>query len=565
MHQFSIAAIAAASAITFTQNASAADLPVKAPVAPIASPNWTGFYIGLNTGADVGTGSASQDAVFSSTTLGTNGLLSSSNHYSPYGWVVGGQLGYNKQISNWVVGVEADWQWTSQKAGSSACTPPVAIAFFGAGADGFGYCLAADQKLTNFGTARARGGILTNENLLWYLTGGLAWGTVKENLTFAGSANPTIFPGALQPGPFLGSSVGFSTTKVGWTLGAGVETKLGGGWSAKLEYLFVDLGSVTETMAIPINPAFGPAFNTGGVATATSTAHVMDNIVRVGLNYTFGQNAAAGGAASNIPAKAPMLKTAAASTADWTGFYIGLNTGGDVGTGSASQNAVTSSTSLGTNGLLNSSDRYAPYGWVVGGQLGYNKQISSWVVGVEADWQWTSQKAGSSACTPPATLAFFGSGADGFGYCLAADQKLTNFGTARARGGILTNENLLWYLTGGLAWGTIKENLTFAGSANSAIFPGALQPGPFLGNSAGFSTTKVGWTLGAGVETKLGGGWSAKLEYLFVDLGSVTNTVAIPINPAFGPVFNTGGVATATSTAHVMDNIVRVGLNYTFK
>ena len=57
--------------------------------------------------------------------------------------------------------------------------------------------------------------------------------------------------------------------------------------------------------------------------------------------------------------------------------------------------------------------------------------------------------------------------------------------------------------------GTVKENLTFAGSANQAVFPGVLQPGPFLGGSVGFSTTKVGWTLGAGVETKLGGGWSA--------------------------------------------------------
>jgi outer membrane immunogenic protein len=413
-----------------------------------------------------------------------------------------------------------------------------ALSFFGVGANGFGYCLAADQKLTNFGTARARGGILINENLLWYFTGGLAWGTVKDNLTFAGSANQTVFPPSLQPGAFLGGSAGFSTTKVGWTLGAGVETKLGGGWSAKLEYLFVDLGSVTNTVPIAINPAFGPAFTTGGGATATSTAHVMDNIVRVGLNYTFGQNAAAGGAASNMPTKAPILKTAAASTADWTGFYIGLNTGGSVGTGSASQDAVFSSTALGTNGLLSSSNRYSPYGWVVGGQLGYNKQISNWVVGVEADWQWTSQKAGSNACAPPATIAFFGAGADGFGYCLAADQKLTNFGTARARGGILTNENLLWYLTGGLAWGTVKENLTFAGSANPTIFTGALQPGPFLGGSVGFSTTKVGWTLGAGVETKLGGGWSAKLEYLFVDLGSVTDTMAIAINPAFGPAFN---------------------------
>lgn len=122
---------------------------------------------------------------------------------------------------------------------------------------------------------------------MWYLTGGLAWGTVKDTLTFTGSANSTIFPGGLQPGPFLPASASISTTKVGWTLGAGVETKLGGGWSAKLEYLFVDLGSVTGTMGIAINPAFGPAFSTGGVATATRTVQAMDNIVRVGLNYKF--------------------------------------------------------------------------------------------------------------------------------------------------------------------------------------------------------------------------------------------------------------------------------------
>ena len=531
-------------------------MPAKAPpVAPIAAPDWTGFYVGLNTGGSVGTGSASQNAAFSSTLLGANGLLNGSDRYSPVGWVIGGQLGYNKQISNWVVGVEADWQWTSQKAGSLNCTPAAAtVGFFGAGANGFGYCLNADQKLTNFGTARARAGILSNNWLLWYVTGGLAWGTVKDTLTFTGSANTTVFPAALQPGPFLPGSVGFSTTKVGWTAGAGVETKLTGGWSAKLEYLFVNLGSVTDTMGIAINPAFGPGFNTGGSATATRTVRAMDNIVRVGLNYTFGQGTAGQLAyAADMPVKAPPVAPVAAP--DWTGFYVGLNAGGSVGTGSASQNAAFSSTLLGSNGLLNSSDRYAPFGGVIGGQLGYNKQISNWVVGVEADWQWTSQKASALNCTPPAGLAFFGAGANGFGYCLNADQKLTNFGTARARAGILSNNWLLWYVTGGLAWGTVKDTLTFTGSANTTIFPAGLQPGPFLPGSVGFSTTKVGWTAGAGVETKLTGGWSAKLEYLFVNLGSVTDTMGIAINPAFGPGFNTGGAATATRTVRAMDNV----------
>jgi hypothetical protein len=70
-------------------------------------------------------------------------------------------------------------------------------------------------------------------------------------------------------------------------VGAGVETRLGGGWSAKAEYLYVDLGDVSETFPIPINPAFGPGFNNGGAASATTTSHVTDHIVRVGLNYKF--------------------------------------------------------------------------------------------------------------------------------------------------------------------------------------------------------------------------------------------------------------------------------------
>jgi outer membrane immunogenic protein len=57
-------------------------------------------------------------------------------------------------------------------------------------------------------------------------------------------------------------------------------------WSAKIEYLYVDLGTVSEAVAIPINPAFGQAF-TAGSAMAASNAHITDNIVRAGVNYTF--------------------------------------------------------------------------------------------------------------------------------------------------------------------------------------------------------------------------------------------------------------------------------------
>jgi opacity protein-like surface antigen len=129
---------------------------------------------------------------------------------------------------------------------ASNCTPAAGtVAFFGAGANGFGYCLGSEQKLRNLSTARGRAGFLVN-NALWYAPGGAAWATVKDTYQFSGSANPIIFPGVLQPGPFLPGGADFSTRRSGWTLGGGVEARLWGDWSAKLEYLYVDLGSVTE-------------------------------------------------------------------------------------------------------------------------------------------------------------------------------------------------------------------------------------------------------------------------------------------------------------------------------
>ncbi len=269
--------------------ASAADLPVKAPPMAVAAPGWTGFYVGLNGGGSIGVDSAAQTTSFTSTALGTNVLLSSSSRLAPTGWIFGGQIGYNWQASPLVVlGLEADWQWTSQKDTATNSTPAAAtVGFFGAGANGFGYSLTTEQKLTDIGTARARVGVPVHDTLL-YATGGLAWGTVKDSYAYNGSANPVIFPGVLQAGPFLSSAASFSSTRTGWTIGAGAETKLGGGWSAKLEYLYVDLGTVTDTLPIAINPAFGPGFNTGGAASATTSSHVIDNIVRVGVNYRWG-------------------------------------------------------------------------------------------------------------------------------------------------------------------------------------------------------------------------------------------------------------------------------------
>jgi outer membrane immunogenic protein len=109
---------------------------------------------------------------------------------------------------------------------------------------------------------------------------------LRDEFSFVGAANTTVFPGPLSAGPFLPGGATVSKNKLGWTVGAGVETKLGSRWSAKIEYLYVDLGTVSDAFTIPINPAFGPAF-TSGSAMAAHSVHVTDNIVRAGVNYTF--------------------------------------------------------------------------------------------------------------------------------------------------------------------------------------------------------------------------------------------------------------------------------------
>jgi outer membrane immunogenic protein len=272
---------------TFLSGATfAADLPVKAVAPPPILPTWTGFYLGLNGGYSFGSGSFDQSSSFTSTALGTNGLLFGQGNNSLKGGLAGGQIGYNWQLSGpWLFGLEADWQWANEAGSNTNCTPAATTAFFGAGANGFGYCLATEQKITDFGTARARVGGIVNDSL-WYVTGGAAWGTVKDSSAFSSTSSTVIFPGAGGLGPFTGAG-SFSSTRTGWTVGGGVETKIWYNWSVKLEYLHVDLGSHTETFALLPNPVFGAGLTTGFAGSATTRSHVTDDLVRVGINYQF--------------------------------------------------------------------------------------------------------------------------------------------------------------------------------------------------------------------------------------------------------------------------------------
>src|SRR5580704_704702 len=216
----SLLASVALGALAWGGAAEAADLPVKAPPVMASGWSWTGFYIGGNLGYSVGVDRTTQGSAFPD---GNDNTEASFNE-APHGALAGGQIGYNWQFApHWIVGAEADWQWSDQHdfTCNDVC-PPVT--------NGPAIPLTQDQRLRDFGTARVRFGY-AQDRWLWYATGGFAWGRVDQSYAI----------NEVTPGFVFGGSVSSSHDRTGWTAGLGVETALWAGWSAKLEYLYVDL------------------------------------------------------------------------------------------------------------------------------------------------------------------------------------------------------------------------------------------------------------------------------------------------------------------------------------
>jgi len=244
MRLIKLAMLAATSLVALTTGgARAADLPrYKAPPPPPLY-SWSGLYLGVNIGYSWG--EAKYDAVLT-------GVGAATRAEKMNGVIGGFQSGYNYQVGAWVFGFETDIQLSGQKGG--ATFPGVIPAI----------TITTDERLDWFGTSRTRLGFLATPNILLYGTAGVAYGKVKDNatVTLAGV------------GSFTAS---FTDVKAGWTAGAGIEGAFGGGWSAKLEYLYLDLGKTEHT------------FGTIGLGViATETRRTTDNIVRVGANYRWG-------------------------------------------------------------------------------------------------------------------------------------------------------------------------------------------------------------------------------------------------------------------------------------
>ncbi len=175
-----------------------------------------------------------------------------------------------------MLGVEADIQGVAGSHSSSA----VASALFNPVLAGTGVQFASVSKSLDYlGTVRGRLGYLVTPSLLVYGTGGLAYGGVN--------ANTNIFQAFLPPAgaaPAIFAAGAFSDTRVGWTAGGGVEWMFWPNWSAKVEYLYYDLGNVTYGVPGLVNVLAG-VLNYASVA--QSTSRFDGHVVRAGVNYHF--------------------------------------------------------------------------------------------------------------------------------------------------------------------------------------------------------------------------------------------------------------------------------------
>jgi len=260
----------------------AADMPVKAPPPPPAVYSWAGFYAGLNAGGAWGRSDAetsvSCGAVPGFANYFCNPAAGQANaaavnaagtgSMSGSGFTGGGQVGYNFQNRNLVFGVELDVEAFNLKLSRQA-SARYPFSFL-PGMAGSTFTVTSSLDTRWLFTARGRLG-WAFDSVLVFATGGLAVTDLRASHTFSDNYAP----------PFGAGAWSGSTTKTGWTAGGGVEWAAGRKWTVKVEYLYLNFGSVGAAGTI-INPsAVGYA---NGISTSVDlTAH----IARAGINFQF--------------------------------------------------------------------------------------------------------------------------------------------------------------------------------------------------------------------------------------------------------------------------------------
>lgn len=256
--------LGAVSALAMIGSAGAADLggmKEAAPTPPLW--NWAGFYVGVNGGwiwNEGGISTLAEDYFTNYPDLGTNFDRRQTSLSGGFG---GGQIGFNIQHDRLVYGLETDFQGASLSASNNAFPDQYPW--------NYGYSNArGEAQLDWFGSFRGRLGLVPWENILVYVTAGVAYGGVNDNLHhFYDWGNDSL----------NGSN---SDVHVGYDLGAGVEWGVTPAWSVKLEYQFMDLGSVRLSESAIDYKGFYPC----PVSVASQFEEKLSfNTVRLGINY----------------------------------------------------------------------------------------------------------------------------------------------------------------------------------------------------------------------------------------------------------------------------------------
>jgi outer membrane immunogenic protein len=229
----------------------------------------------------------------------------------------------------------------------------------------------------------------------------------------------------------------------------------------------------------------------------------------------------------------------------WTGLYGGLNLGG----GFSGENGIQQSLRIENYVPTPISEIFqlrgpALSGILGGAQFGYNWQVTPmFVLGLETDFQGSGIAGHSHQIQPP--IVFPGKN---FALAATGSHRLDYFGTVRGRLGFLPTPTLMVYATGGLAYGHMRYGFKLLDSDLDIL--------------EGYSShMRTGWTAGGGVEWAFLPNWSAKLEYLYTDLGSAPNVNLPEITPGMLDQPNVFKTINVTPTRF---STIRAGVNYHF-
>jgi outer membrane immunogenic protein len=276
-----VAVVSIASALSINAQALAADLPeratYRAPPAPIA--NWTGFYVGLGLGArwdnvDGSVSAATNNGINILCAPGTIGPCTGTQ-LDDASFRISGYLGYNWQVSpSWVVGIEGDFGWADNKKTLQGAIYP-----------GGNFPFYLTQRTDDFftfksnwdGGIRGRIGYLINPSALLFAAGGVQWMQIEteSRCGVLSDCLPGVFAFLFAP-----ANISHTETRVGWTIGGGIEWMVTPNWLVRGEYRYADFGRATFTDT-RVNPA-GPV-----TQVATYSVDVVTHTALFGIAYKF--------------------------------------------------------------------------------------------------------------------------------------------------------------------------------------------------------------------------------------------------------------------------------------